>query len=102
MAHNDGLQHFKFIKLKVVLLEHREAFARRNVDLAVRGLDFARENFKKRRFSRAVRADEAVAVARGEFYVYVAEKHAAAKAERKVRCTNHTGYLPSFVYDLYH
>ena len=52
---------------EVVLLEHRHAILRVERDVALRGLEVAGEDAQERGLARAVRADDAVAVARREF-----------------------------------
>ena len=89
MTEHDRAQHLDLVEGVVILLEHGKALARRDVDRAFRRLDVAREDAQERRLARAVRADDAVAIARRELDAYILEQDALAKLQRQSACTNH-------------
>ena len=89
MTEHDRAQNLDLVEGVVILLEHGKTLARRNVDRAFRRLDVARKDAQKRRLARAVRADDAIAVARRELDAYILEQNALAKLQRQSACTNH-------------
>ena len=72
---------------EVVLLEHRHTVLRVERDVALRGLEVAGEDAKERGLARAVRADDAVAVARQELQVDVRKEVLAVEID------GHTGNI---------
>ena len=89
MTEHDRAQNLDLVEGVVILLEHGKALARRDVNRALRRLDVARKDAQKRRLARAVRADDAIAVARRELDAYILEQNALAKLQRQSACTNH-------------
>ena len=59
--------------MKVVLLQERKTLARGDDDIAVGGLQFTGKNLQEGRLSGTVGSDEAIAVALGEFDIYILE-----------------------------
>jgi len=74
----------------MVLLENGQPGLRGDDDLSCVGLNFAREDFQKRRFSCAVGPNEAVAVPRGKFEVDFLEQEALAVGEGNISGGNHS------------
>ena len=89
MAHHDRAEHLILVKGIVILLQDREALARRDLDRAARRLELAREQLQERRFASAVRANDAIAVARRELQVDVLVEDALAELEAQVVRGNH-------------
>ena len=91
VAHDDRLEHLVLVKLKVILLEHGHALARRDDDLAGGGLQIAGEHLEEGGLARTVGADDAVAVAGCELDVDVFEQRLAAVGQGHVlRCDHLT------------
>ena len=67
MSHDHGVDYRELFEGKLVLIESADALVRRGRDIASRGDQAAVENFHKRRFATAIRADEAVTVAVAKF-----------------------------------
>lgn len=89
VPHHYRIEYRKGIELVVVLFENRHPFAGRNSHFAGAGVDFARKNFQKGGLSGAVRPNNPIAVARGEFQVNFVEQGTLSVAERKVGYGNH-------------
>ena len=70
VAHDDGVEHGVVVVQALVLLEHRHALLCVERDAAARRFELTGEYLYKGRLTRAVRADDAVAVAGGELQVY--------------------------------
>ena len=70
IAHDYRVQHRIGIVLELILLQGGQALPRGNRHRAGRGLQLAGQNAQERRFARAVRADNAIAVARHEFQIH--------------------------------
>ena len=68
-----------FVKLEVVLAQHGEPFPGSEGDAALCRAELARQNLHKCRFSGAVGAYDAIAVAVGKRQVDVLEKHSLSK-----------------------
>ena len=66
VPHDDRLQRRKFVKGELVLLEDRDALARVNTDRTGGRVDLAGEDLQEGRLSRAVGANEPIAVAGGK------------------------------------
>ena len=71
ISHNDRVQNGIFVVLGLVLLQEGETFSRSNGDLPVGRLELPGQDLQKGRLSRAVGADDAVAVSFGEFDVHI-------------------------------
>ena len=69
---------------EMVLLQHAHAVVRPKGNAAGGGLQFTGQNAQERRLSRAVRADDAVAVAGGKFQVYMLIQRARGKLQAHV------------------
>ena len=82
-AHDHRVDDPVLLEGEVVLGEDGHALARADGDLALVGLELAREELQEGGLARAVRADDAVAIARGEFEVDVLEEEAFAEGERE-------------------
>ena len=73
----------------MVLLQNGHALTGRDDDLARGGLKVAGEHLEEGGLARAVRADDAVAVAGGELDVDVLEERLAAVGKRNILRCNH-------------
>ena len=109
MSHDDRLQHFVLVKLKVVLAQDGHAFAGGDDHFARGRLQLAGEHLQESRFARSVCADDAVAVTGGEFDVDVLEERLAAVRKRNIlRCDHVTRFsffllhIPKFTYIFYY
>ena len=75
MPHQNRVEDRKPVIGEVVLLEHRQAFARAEGHVAPRQGHLAAEHFEERGLPRPVGPDHTVAVARGEFEIDILEKN---------------------------
>ena len=75
MPHQNRVEDRKPVIGEVVLLEHRQAFARAEGHVAPRRGHLTAEHFEERGLPRPVGPDHAVAVARGEFEIDILEKN---------------------------
>ena len=75
MPHQNRVEDRKPVIGEVVLLEHRQAFARAEGHVAPRRGHLAAEHFEERGLPRPVGPDHTVAVARGEFEIDILEKN---------------------------
>ena len=89
VAHDDSIENRIGVVLVLVLLQNGKARAGLEKHLAGGRFQLAGENFQKRRLARAVRADDAVAVAGGKLQVDLLKKNAAAKLHGKIGNGNH-------------
>ena len=97
IAHHDRAQHLILVERIVILLENREAFARRDLHHAARRLELAGEQAQERGLAGAVRADDAVAVARRELEVDILVEHTLAELEAQVVRSNHLSTFIPFI-----
>ena len=84
MAAKDGLNHRAFVKLEVVLAEHRQTFARPERNRAVGRRELTRQYAHKGGLARTVGTDYTVAIALGEGKVHVLEKRFLAELYGKI------------------
>ena len=91
VAHDDGVQNGVRVILVLVLLQNGQARAGLEGNAAGGGFELSGEDFQERRLARAVRADDAVAVAGGELQVDLLKKNAAAELHGEVGNRNHIG-----------
>ncbi|MPN24971.1 hypothetical protein SDC9_172377 [bioreactor metagenome] len=80
----------------MILPQHRDAFAGRDHDFAFVRFDFAGEYLEKRRFSRSVRTDQAIAVAIGKLNIDMLKQRSAAILKGYIVCADHES-LPAFL-----
>ena len=78
--------------LVLVLLQNGHARAGLEGNAAGGGLELAGEDFQERRLARAVRADDAVAVAGRELQVDLLKQNAAAELHGEVGNRDHIGF----------
>ena len=79
VTHHHGVEHSELVVSKVVLFEHRKAFARTERDLTASRVEFATEHTDEGRFTSTVCTDYTIAVACCEFKVDIREKHSFAE-----------------------
>ena len=79
MTHENGVHHAVCVILKVVLLEHRQAFAWAHLHSSFVWLQVSTDGAQEGGFTRTIGADDAVDVATGKFDVYVFVKYTFAK-----------------------
>ena len=89
MAHDDRLQHLIAVKLEVILAQHGHAFAGGDDHLARGRLQLTGKHLEERRFARSVCADDAIAVAGGEFDVDVLKERLTAVRKRNILGCDH-------------
>ncbi len=95
IAHDHRIQHRILVVFKMVLLQEGEPLAWCDGDLPAGGIQLAGQDLQKGRLSRAVGADQAIAVAFRELDVHVLEKGPFAQTQCDVVRTDHikTSYL---------
>ena len=98
IAHHDRAQHLILVERVVILLEDREALAWRDLHHAARRLELTGEQAQERGLAGAVRADDAVAVARRELEVDILIEDALAELEAQVVRGNHSFPFIPFVW----
>ena len=89
VAHDDGVKHGVIVVQALVLLEYRHTLLCVERDAAARRFELAGEDLYKGGLARAVRADNAVAVAGGELQVYARKQHGRAELHGKVVYRKH-------------
>ena len=75
VAHQDGVEHGAVVEFEVVLLKHAHALARAHRYGAVGWAELVGEDSHQGGFAGPVGSDDAVAVARREFQVYVLKQY---------------------------
>ena len=90
---HDGVFHGVVVEGEVVLLQHGQSLARGDDDIALVVLELARKYFQEGRLAGAVRADDPVAVARGEFQVNLFEEGLFGKGKGKVGYGNSYNFV---------
>ena len=91
VAHDDSVEHGVGVVHALVLLEHGHAGLRVHIDVSAGGVYLAGEYLEEGGFARAVRADDAVAVACGELQVNVGKKHLPAVLQAEIINSYHVG-----------
>ena len=89
VAHDDGVENGIRVVLVLILLQNGHPRAGLDENFAGCRLQFARQELQKRRFARAVGADNAVAAAGRKLQIDLLEQHRAAKLHGKVGNGNH-------------
>ena len=84
VPHEHRVEHGKLVVLKVVLAQHRQAFAGAHLYRAFRGVELAGDGAEQRGLACAVRADNAVDVAVGELHIHILIKDALAKLNGQI------------------
>ncbi len=84
MAAEHSLHHRAFVKFEVVLFEHAHAFAGALDHITVCGRQLAAEYAHECGLAGAVGSDDAIAVARGEFHVYVLKQYPFAELHAEI------------------
>ena len=84
VAHDHGVKHRELVIFEMVLLQEGKTLSRRDRDIAGGRLQLAGKNLQKRRLSRAVRADYAVALTLGEFDIDMFKKRLFPDTKRDV------------------
>ena len=93
MSHDDRTQDLDLVEGIVILLEDGETLTRCNVHNAARRLDIAGQKLEEGGFSRAVRADDAVAVAGGELQIDILIEDAFAELQTQIVDGDHLSVL---------
>ena len=93
VAHDDRVHHVVGVVGVLILLEHRHAGLGQDGHLAGGGLQLAGEDFQEGGFTRAVGADDAVAVALGELEIHVGKEGLAAVGQAQIGNCNHVVLL---------
>ena len=75
----NGFHHCTFIELKVILTEHRHAFARTLAYSAVGRGELSAQNSHKRTFSSTISADNSITVSGSELQVNVLKQNSFTK-----------------------
>ena len=81
---NHRIQHGELVVREVVLLQYRHADARLDGDVSGGRLQVARQNPQEGGFPGAIGADNTVAVARGEFQVYILKQGLTAEVQTDI------------------
>ena len=89
VAHDDGVEHRVGVVLELILFQRGHTLIRRIGDGTGGGLQLAGENAQEGRFSRAVGADDAVAVAGHELEVCAREELLTAEGQGNIADCNH-------------
>ena len=90
IALDDGVQNGEIVVREVVLLEHGHARTGFDGNIARRRVQLARQDFQEGGLACAVCADDAVAVALGEFDVDFFEQRFSAEVQADVGYGNHS------------
>ena len=80
----------------MILPQNRHPHGVGDDDLSRGRLEFAAKDTQESRLARAVRADDAVAVAGGKFEVYILEEKLTAEMKTEVVDCNHVFAIPPF------
>ena len=84
MSAQNSVDNGAVVKLEVILTQYRETLAgTENYSAGSRG-QLTRKYLHQGRFSRAVSADDAIAMARGECEIHILEEHALSKLHAQV------------------
>ncbi len=94
VAHDHRVDHGELFECELVLAQLADAHVRPDRHVAVRGLELAAEHFHERGLARAVRADQAVAMAVSELHGDVLEQRLLTELYGDVRRRNH-GFISS-------
>ena len=97
VAHDDGVHDVVLVIGVLVLLQHRHADVGQQGHLAGGGVQLSGEDLQESGFTRAVGADNAVAVAPGELQVHVGKQGGPAILQAQVGDSDH-GTLLLYVY----
>jgi hypothetical protein len=89
VAHQHGAQGIEFAIGEVVLLQDADPQPLRNDDVPGGLLELPGEDLQQRGLAGAVRADQPVTVAAGEFQRDILEQNASAELEGQVLCRDH-------------
>ena len=95
VAHDDGVHHRVGVIHRLILLKDGHSGLWVNIDVAGGRLQHIGENFQKRGFSGAVRADDTIAVTRGKLQIYLGKQGRAAILQRQVFNRDQFGNLLS-------
>ena len=109
VPHDDRLQHFIAVKLKVILAQDGHALAGGDDHFTRGRLQLAGEHLQESRFARSVCADDAVAVTGGEFNVDVLKERLSAVRKGNILGCDHVTrfsffllHIPKFTYIFYY
>ena len=91
VAEDDGVEHRVVVEGKVILLEHRHTGFGVDRHRAGGRLEIPGQDAQEGRFSRAVCADHAVAVAGGELQIHVGKQILSAEIQADIGYGNHKG-----------
>jgi hypothetical protein len=89
MTNDDRIEDGFFIKGKLILVEDSDALPGTDGDFASVRLDVTGQDFEKSRFPGTIGTNEAITVARGEFYIDVLENDSFAIGQSDVGCVDH-------------
>ena len=89
MAAHDHVEHALVLVAELVLIQLAEPHARLQHDVAGARLEIAAQHLHERGFARAVRADQAIAVAVGEFDRDLLEERLGAELNGDVGSGEH-------------
>ncbi len=89
ISHDNRVHDRIAVIFEMVLLQNGKTLSGRNGDIAVRRFQRAGQNLQKSRFSRAVCANQTIAVSFRKFDVYILKESLFADSVSYVICTNH-------------
>ena len=93
MSHQNCIENTILIILEMVLIQHREPFARPQFDGSFIRFQLAADGFEQRRFTCTVGSDYAIDVAVSKFDVDVFVKNSLSELNCKIRNCYHSLYI---------
>ena len=93
MPHHHSIHNGIRVPLKVVLAQHRKAFARSERNGTGCRVQISVNRTKEGRFSRTVSTNNTITITTRKLQVYVIKQHSFTKLYRNVRNCNHLLYL---------